>query len=98
MKVTGIDILGLRYDATAAYHEGYVTLQIKPTVAGAAPLLVQYLCHSGQGESAPASLITHELIGDALRQAHRMPGFRRGEQKIEVAIAAGGSLGHAAPA
>lgn len=85
MKVTNIDIADLRFDARAARHEGHVMMELRPSKKGA-PMHVHFLCHSDQVEDTPSTLVTYDLVKDALRQAHRMPGFRRGEQKIEVAI------------
>lgn len=84
MKVTKIDILGLRYDTETNRHEAHLTL----TLSGPdnASMMAQFLCHCGQDAEAPSDAVTDALIADALRQAHRMPGFRRGEQRIELAL------------
>lgn len=85
MKVTNIDIADLRFDTRSARHEGHVMMELRPSRDGA-PLHVHFVCHSEQIEGSPSTLVTYDLVKDALRQAHRMPGFRRGEQKIEVEI------------
>lgn len=87
MKITNIDIADLRYDGTTSRHEGHVSMELRPSREGA-PMHVHFLCYSDKVESSPSTLVTHDLIKDALRQAHRMPGFRRGERKIEVDISA----------
>lgn len=87
MRVTTIDITGLRYDDARACHEGHVSMELRPSRNGA-PMHVHFVCRSGREEHSPPSLITHDLVADALRQAHRMPGFRRGEQVIELAPSA----------
>jgi len=86
MKVTDIDIIGLQYDPGQDRHEGLVSMELRPELDGAEPMNVQFLCHSGLDRGAPDTLITYDLIKDALRQAHRMPGFRRGESRIEVEV------------
>jgi len=47
--------------------------------------LMQFLCHSARAPDAPEKLIARDLVADALRQARRMPGFRRGEERIDLA-------------
>lgn len=86
MKVTNIDIADLHYSGTAEHHEGYVSMELHSS-RERAPVLVQFLCHAAQPQDCPASIVTHDLIRDALRQAHRMPGFRRGERTIELGVA-----------
>jgi hypothetical protein len=88
MKVTDIDILDLHFDAAAKRHAAYVSMELCPALPGAMPVRVQYLCHCGRAERAPATLVVYDLIRDALRQARRMPGFRRGEHVIEVEVSA----------
>ena len=83
MKVTDIDIDGLRFDGTR--HEALVSMELRST-RGLAPVRVQFVCHSYQPGNCPSTLVTYDLVKDALRQAHRMPGFRRGEQRIEVDV------------
>jgi hypothetical protein len=92
MRVTNIDIVDLHYNGANKRHQGYVSMELHPARTGA-PMQVQFLCHAAQPHDCPPSIVTHDLIKDALRQAHRMPGFRRGEQKIEVEI----SKAHIAP-
>ncbi len=86
MKVTSIDITGLHFDQALSHHEAYVTLEIEP-VRDDAPMLVHFLCHSARDHESPSTLVTRDLVEDALRQAHRMPGYRRGERVIELADA-----------
>jgi hypothetical protein len=83
MRVTNIDITDLHFSAAGDQHEGYVSMEVR-NGRGGAPVLVQFLCHAAQPQDCPASIVTHDLIRDALRQARRMPGFRRGERKIEL--------------
>jgi hypothetical protein len=85
MRVTNIDISGLRYDGTRARHEGHVSLELCPSDNGV-PIHVDFVCHSARAPDSPASLVTGDLVADALRQAHRMPGFRRGETKLELTL------------
>jgi hypothetical protein len=85
MKVIDIDITGVRYDRAAACHEGHVTLALR-SEQGGPETHVHFLCHSKHLQDCAPSLITEDLIADALRQAHRMPGFRRGERQIELAV------------
>lgn len=94
MKVTSIDITNLRYDSASACHEGHVTLQLCASKQDA-PMHVHFVCHSSRSAGEPASLVTHDLVEDALRQAHRMPGYRRGERVLELAEAARKSVARA---
>jgi hypothetical protein len=86
MRVTNIDISGLRYDSASARHEGHVSIELHSSERGA-PMRVHFLCHSPRERNCPASLVTEDLVSDALRQAHRMPGYRRGEAKLELSQA-----------
>lgn len=86
MRVTSIDIADLHFSRIRDCYEGYVSMELRPSRKGA-PMQVQFLCHAVQPEDVPAALVTRDLIEDALRQARRMPGFRRGEQSIELAHA-----------
>lgn len=86
MKVTDIDIRGLHYAAGVARYEGHVSMELQHGANEAPPMHLQFLCHADQHEGAPSTLVTYDLIKDALRQARRMPGFRRGEVTIEVDI------------
>jgi len=87
MKVTSIDVSGLRYDGARACHEGHVTMELRPSRDGA-PMHVHFVCQSNREQGSPSSLVTHDLVADALRQAGRMPGYRRGEQAIELSASA----------
>jgi hypothetical protein len=83
MKVTSIDITDLHYVTARAHHLGHVTLQLL-AVQDSAPMLVHFVCQSSHPCDSPVSLVIHDLVADALRQAQRMPGFRRGEREIEL--------------
>jgi len=83
MKVIKIDIEDLEYDDFAKRFEGHVSLLIaEPNKARTVEL--HFISHVSQPRDCPGSIITYSLIADALRQARRMPGFRRGEEEIEV--------------
>lgn len=83
MHVTGIDITGLHFSASKDCHESYVSMEIRPGRTGT-PLHVQFLCRARRPEDTPTAIVMQDLIEDALRQANRMPGFRRGERVITV--------------
>lgn len=83
MRVTNIDIADLHYCGTRKTHRGYVTMELHRSVDGARTL-VQFICHAAQPQDCPPALVAQDLIEDALRQARRMPGFRRGEAQIVV--------------
>ncbi len=83
MRVIKIDIEDLAYDDVAEQFEGHVSLMIaEPNKARTVEL--HFICRVNQPKSCPSSIVTYALIADALRQARRMPGFRRGEEEIEV--------------
>ncbi len=83
MKVIRIDIEDLAYDDFAKEFEGHVSLLIaEPNRARTVEL--HFISRVGQPRNCPGSIVTCSLIADALRQARRMPGFRRGEEQIEV--------------
>lgn len=85
MQVTNIDIADLHFSAGAEGHRGYVSMELQPSQDGP-PMHMLFLCHAAQPRDCPSAIVTRDLIADALRQAHRMPGFRRGERRIEVDI------------
>lgn len=85
MRVAQIDIVDLHYSLRNHVHKGYVSMELQRG-DGRPPVQVQFLCHAQQPADCPTTLVTRDLITDALRQAHRMPGFRRGERTIEVEI------------
>lgn len=91
MRVTDIDITDLHFSQNATGqegtgHEGYVSMALQPTREGAPPLQLQFFCRADQPENCPSTIVMRDLIKDALRQARRMPGFRRGEHAFEVYI------------
>lgn len=83
MKVINIDIEHVEFDAQASQFEGHVSLMIaEPNKARTVELhFISRVTHSA---TCPGSIVTYSLIADALRQARRMPGFRRGEEEIEI--------------
>lgn len=85
MIVTHIDIRDLHQSATG--HTGHATLEFRPARPGAS-VRMHFHCHADAPADCPSALIIRALIADALRQARRMPGFRRGEQAIELAAEA----------
>ncbi|WP_298500802.1 hypothetical protein [uncultured Maritimibacter sp.] len=85
MKVTDIDIRDLRYDKRTACFRGAVSMCME--TPGQAPKRVNFICQSYRDEDAPSSLITYDFVTHALDQARAMPGFRRGEEQIDVDIA-----------
>lgn len=87
MDVTGIEITAPRFDPDTARHQAHVCLEMRPATSGM-PLHVHFLCHSPRPADDPTSLIGQDLIADALRQARRMPGFRRGERRIVMRLSA----------
>ena len=83
MKVVNIEIEDLEYDEAAGQFEGHVALMIaEPNKARTVEL--HFISRVTQPKSCPGAIVTYSLIADALRQARRMPGFRRGEEEIEV--------------
>ncbi len=97
MRVVDIDISGVHYDCATACHEGHVTLALRAEPGGP-ETHIHFLCHSKRLQDCAPSLITEDLIADALRQAHRMPGFRRGERQIELETQGGAFRPRAASA
>ncbi|TYB77536.1 hypothetical protein [Maritimibacter fusiformis] len=87
MNVTRIEITDPRFDPDAARHQAHVSFDMQ-SASDAGPVLVHFLCHSPRRADDPASLVTEDLIADALRQARRMPGFRRGERRIVLRLSA----------
>jgi hypothetical protein len=87
MNVTRIEITTPRFDTDAARHQAYVSFDMRPD-RGSVPVIAHFLCHSGCAPDSPSSLVTQDLIEDALRQARRMPGFRRGERQIILKLSA----------
>lgn len=83
MKVIKIDIEDLSYNDLARRFEGHVSLLIA-TPNKARTVELHFIGRASQPRSCPGSIVTYSLIADALRQARRMPGFRRGEEEIEV--------------
>jgi|GEM_PF-2046724 len=86
IHATKIDIADLHFSAGAEGYQGYVSIELRPAQDGP-PIHLQFLCHAAQPRDCPSAIVTRDLIADALRQAHRMPGFRRGKRRIEVNIA-----------
>ncbi|MEZ5721419.1 MAG: hypothetical protein R3D59_06950 [Paracoccaceae bacterium] len=83
MKVINIDIEDLEYDTLARRFEGHVSLMIaEPDKARTVEL--HFLSRVAHEPDCPGSILTCSLIADALRQARRMPGFRRGEEEFEI--------------
>ncbi len=83
MKVIKINIEDLAYDDMARRFEGHVSLVVaQPNKARTVEL--HFICRVNQPKSAPGPIVTYSLIADALRQARRIPGFRRGEEEFEV--------------
>jgi len=83
MRVVNIEIADVDYDGESQCFEGHVVLRIaQPDRARTVDL--HFICHADQPQGCPASIVTYSLISDALRQARRMPGFRRGEEEIVV--------------
>ena len=87
MNVTSIDITGLHFDDARERHQACVSLEYRVT-HDSAPVLSHFVCHADRSADSPASLVTQDLVEDALRQASRMPGYRRGERQIELTGAA----------
>lgn len=83
MKVINIEIEDLEYDDRASVFEGHVSLMIaEPNKARTVEL--HFISRVSHPQDCPGSIVTYSLIADALRQARRMPGFRRGEEEIEI--------------
>ena len=87
MDITAIEITQARFDPDAARHQAHVCLDMRPGDRDT-PLHMHFLCHSARGATEADSLVTEDLIADALRQARRMPGFRRGERRIVMRLSA----------
>ncbi|WP_281840770.1 hypothetical protein [Sinisalibacter aestuarii] len=83
--MTDIEIAGLGYEPDGACHSGHVTMELTPKQGGT-PTHMHFACRSALPADTPADLIRQDLIEDALRQARRMPGFRRGEREIELPL------------
>ncbi len=84
MRVTKIEITRQRFNSARSLHEGLVTLKSALPHSDRS-IWVQFLCTTPHEADCPRSVVVHDLIEDALRQAHRMPGFRRNEEPIEIA-------------
>ena len=87
MNVTSIDISGLQFDDARGRFQATVSMEYRVS-HGSAPMLSHFVCHAVRSADCPASLVTQDLVEDALRQASRMPGYRRGERQIELTGAA----------
>jgi len=83
MRVIKIEIEDLAYDGLAGQFEGHVSLTIAE-LNKSRTVELHFISHVTLPERTPGSIVTYNLIADALRQARRMPGFRRGEEQIEV--------------
>lgn len=83
MQVTNIDIEQVQYDEVAKRYQGHVALRFARP-GKKRPIEVFFLCHTFQPRYSPGPIVTYSLIADALRQARRMPGFRRNEAEIEI--------------
>jgi len=82
VKITKIDVTDLQFDRQSDRHRGHVSLHMR-AAESEYPVLMHFLCSAaGQAEDRPREAV-ERLIEDALRQARRMPGFRRGERWIE---------------
>jgi hypothetical protein len=86
MLATHIDVSDIRFDDGLGLYTGRVSMMLQPD-RSQRPVNVHYNCTALQPRGCPSSLVVYGLIKDAVRQARRMPGFRRGEQQIEVDIA-----------
>lgn len=83
MRIVNIEIADVEFNAANRCFEGHVALRIaQPERARTVDL--HFFCTVEQPMNCPASIVTYSLISDAMRQARRMPGFRRGEEEIEV--------------
>lgn len=83
MRIINIEIENVEYDHATAQFEGHVSLMIaEPNKARTVEL--HFIAYTSQSPDCPGSIVTYCLIADALRQARRMPGFRRGEEAIEI--------------
>ena len=87
MNVSSIDISGLQFDEARGRFQANVSLEYRVTDDGT-PTLTHFVCHAARDRECPASIVTQDLVEDALRQASRMPGYRRGERQIELSGAA----------
>ncbi|PIE08401.1 MAG: hypothetical protein CSA74_02850 [Rhodobacterales bacterium] len=83
MKVIRIDVEDLAYESVSERFEGHVELTIAEP-GKARTVTLHFVPHVCLPESTPGSIVTYSLIADALRQARKMPGFRRGEEQFEV--------------
>lgn len=82
MRVTNIDVNDQRFDGTT--HTASVSMELQS--GDRAPVNVHFLCRADQEADCPSTLVLYDLLQDALRQARRMPGFRVGEEDIQVDI------------
>lgn len=83
MQIIRIEIENRQFDEQARRFRASVSLE---AAIGnrEQPVHIQFLCHADlPGASDPATVSRH-LFDDALRQAGRMPGFRRRENQIVV--------------
>lgn len=83
VHVTGIEISDLHYSRAAGHHLASVSMTMIRTDT---PAHIQLLCQANQPEKCADEIVMQNLIDDALRQARRMPGFRRGERQIRVDV------------
>ncbi|MBV7408798.1 hypothetical protein [Maritimibacter sp. DP1N21-5] len=86
MKVSDIDIRELRHEARFGRFLGSVSMLIDRP--GQAPRRVVFICQAHRAEDAPSSLITYDLVTHAIDQARAMPGFRHGEEQIDMDVGA----------
>lgn len=84
IRVSDVEISDLHFSQDRNRHLAYVSMTI---ARGETATQVQFLCCADQPETAPTAIVSQGLVTDALRQAYRMPGFRRGERRIDVEIA-----------
>lgn len=74
MKATNIILSDIRFDEGTAVHRGRVSLSL---TGGQVPLLVDFHCNAAQPRDCPRTLVVHDLLKDAMRQARDLPGLRR---------------------
>lgn len=84
IRVTEVEISDLHFSPDRNRHLAYVSMTI---ARDETTTQAQFHCSADQPETAPTARVTQDLVTDALRQAYRMPGFRRGERRIDVDIA-----------
>ncbi|RME17232.1 MAG: hypothetical protein D6801_03885 [Alphaproteobacteria bacterium] len=83
MRIRHVEVFGLHHDSEAGVYRASLSLEVAAD-GGARGDRLHFLCSADLPATAPRDIVVQALLDDALRQARRMPGFRRGEEPIEI--------------